>query len=377
MKMKSSDFTVGAFVLGGMVAIIAMFVIVKGQLNKQDSYHSYFNNVSGLRAGASVIYEGYIIGTVSDITPEQTQTGMTFRVDFGVEEGWAIPSDSFAEIAALSLLSAQSIQIIAGTDTPLSPGDKLRSRPATNLMADLGRTADQFAQIADKSLVPLLATVDSLLNDEARNALTGITSLSQSVNDGVPVILESVSRTAVNIETASESVKDIAGDATQKAVNEALDNVVSATKTANDASQSMLQTTQEAGALVEEISDTAKTAWLGEVSTMLDRLSAATQSVETMSQSALATAQNVEGMTGEETRTKIMSLLDDVKRIRANLEIASESVMTATDNVANLSDISEDRIDAFLQKLESAALNVEEMTARLRDDPSIIIRGSN
>ena len=139
----------------------------------------------------------------------------------------------------------------------------------------------------------------------------------------------------------------------------------------------MLQTTQEAGALVEEISDTAKTAWLGEVSTMLDRLSAATQSVETMSQSALAAAQNVEGMTGEETRTKIMSLLDDVKRIRANLEIASESVMTATDNVANLSDISEDRIDAFLQKLESAALNVEEMTARLRDDPSIIIRGSN
>ena len=377
MKMKSSDFTVGAFVLGGMVAIIAMFVIVRGQLNKQDSYHSYFNNVSGLRAGASVIYEGYIIGTVSDITPEQTQTGMTFRVDFGVEEGWAIPSDSFAEIAALSLLSAQSIQIIAGTDTPLSPGDKLRSRPATNLMADLGRTADQFAQIADKSLVPLLATVDSLLNDEARNALTGITSLSQSVNDGVPAILESVGRTAGNIETASESVKDIAGDATQRAVNEALDNVVSATKTANDASQSMLQTTQEAGALVEEISDTAKTAWLGEVSTMLDRLSAATQSVETMSQSALAAAQNVEGMTGEETRTKIMSLLDDVKRIRANLEIASESVMTATDNVANLSDISEDRIDAFLQKLESAALNVEEMTARLRDDPSIIIRGSN
>ena len=110
---------------------------------------------------------------------------------------------------------------------------------------------------------------------------------------------------------------------------------------------------------------------------MLDRLSTATQSVEAMSQSALATAQNVEGMTGEETRAKIMSLLDDVKRIRANLEIASESVMTATDNVANLSDISEDRIDAFLQKLESAALNVEEMTARLRDDPSIIIRGSN
>ena len=78
-----------------------------------------------------------------------------------------------------------------------------------------------------------------------------------------------------------------------------------------------------------------------------------------------------------DVQNKIMKLIDDVEIIRANLEVASESVMVATDNAANLSDISEDRIDAFLQKLESAALNVEEMTARLRDDPSIIIRGSN
>ena len=30
----------------------------------------------------------------------------------------------------------------------------------------------------------------------------------------------------------------------------------------------------------------------------------------------------------------------------------------------------------FLQRMEAAALNIEEMTARLRDDPSLIIRGS-
>ena len=51
MKFKSSDFTAGLFVIGGLFAIITMFFVVKGQLNKQDSYHSYFNNVAGLRAG--------------------------------------------------------------------------------------------------------------------------------------------------------------------------------------------------------------------------------------------------------------------------------------------------------------------------------------
>ena len=104
MKFKPSDFTAGLFVIGGLFSIITMFFVVKGQLNKQDEYHSYFNNVAGLRAGASVVYEGYIIGTVNEITPEQTTSGMTFRVDIGVKEGWAIPSDSNAEIAALSLI---------------------------------------------------------------------------------------------------------------------------------------------------------------------------------------------------------------------------------------------------------------------------------
>ena len=85
----------------------------------------------------------------------------------------------------------------------------------------------------------------------------------------------------------------------------------------------------------------------------------------------------MERLTGQEVQGRVLQLIDDVDVIRANLERASEAVVVATNNAADVSDISEDRIEAFLQKLESAALNVEEMTARLRDDPSIIIRGSN
>ena len=33
-------------------------------------------------------------------------------------------------------------------------------------------------------------------------------------------------------------------------------------------------------------------------------------------------------------------------------------------------------MNSLLQRLEAGAINVEEMTARLRDDPSLIIRGS-
>ena len=377
MKFKSSDFTAGLFVIGGLFAIITMFFVVKGQLNKQDSYHSYFNNVAGLRAGASVVYEGYIIGTVNQITPEQTDTGMTFRVDIGVQENWAIPSDSLAEIAALSLLSAQSIQIVAGTDTPLTPGDLIPSRPATNLMADLSRTADQFAQIASQSLVPLLATVDQLLQDEAKQALTGLADLSITVGEGVPALLDTANRTVQNLETASENVVSLSGTDTKAAVNTVLGDMVEASGNVNDATKTIGSLTTTADQMVSNVADTMETRWLKDVATLLGRIDTAAANLEDISKSALASAGNVERLTGQEVQGRILQLIDDVDIIRANLERASEAVVVATNNAADVSDISEDRIEAFLQKLESAALNVEEMTARLRDDPSIIIRGSN
>ena len=377
MKFKPSDFTAGLFVIGGLFSIITMFFVVKGQLNKQDEYHSYFNNVAGLRAGASVVYEGYIIGTVNEITPEQTTSGMTFRVDIGVKEGWAIPSDSNAEIAALSLLSAQSIQIVAGSATPLQPGDLIPSRPATNLMADLGRTADQFAKIASQSLVPLLATVDGLLKEEARDALSGLTELSKSVGDGVPALLDSANRTASNLEEASENVAKLAGQDTRDVVTNMLGDIAEASGNVNEASKTIRTASADAGELVSAVAQNAEQSWLLDIANTLQRIDNSAATLEDISQSALASARNIEDFTGDKVQMRVMRLIEDVDVIRQNLELASEAVIVASNNVADLSDISEDRIEAFLQKLESSALNIEEMTARLRDDPSIIIRGSN
>ena len=377
MKIKSSDFIAGIFVIAGLVTIIAMFVVVRGQFERQDSYHSYFNNVAGLRPGASVIYEGYIIGTVEDITPEATDKGMTFRVDLGVTAGWAIPRDSMAEISALSLLSAQSIQIVAGQEAALSPGDLIPSRPATNLMLELGRTADQFAEIASTSLVPLLITIEELLNEEARDALSGLTNLTASVNDGVPAILKKVERTAGNLETASQSVAEMAGNETQEAVTTAIGDMLEAADNINDASLAIKTASDDTSKMVIDVTKTVENTWITEINGTLTRIDSAAMKLEDISQSVLKSAGNIEELTGGEIPQKIKTIIENVEEIRGNLAIASESVVTAADNAAELSDISEDRIEAFLQKLENAALNVEEMTARLRDDPSIIIRGSN
>ena len=52
-----------------------------------------------------------------------------------------------------------------------------------------------------------------------------------------------------------------------------------------------------------------------------------------------------------------------------------EASHATSQNALQITTLGEDRIEGFLQRMESAALNVEEMTARLRDDPSLLIRG--
>ena len=129
MRWKQADFLAGLFVIGGFALIIAIVVVVRGQIGAPDRYHTFFKNVAGLRAGAAVVYEGYIIGSVSDVDPVPDETGMQFRVNLEVEKDWVIPSDSVAEISAVSLLSANAIQISAGTAEPWHPTAKSTRSP--------------------------------------------------------------------------------------------------------------------------------------------------------------------------------------------------------------------------------------------------------
>ena len=73
----------------------------------------------------------------------------------------------------------------------------------------------------------------------------------------------------------------------------------------------------------------------------------------------------------------VETFLKEAMEIQSQIANVIAVAGQSAENTARLTAISEDRMESFLQRLESAALNIEEMTARLRDDPSIIIRGSN
>ena len=196
MRWKQADFLAGSFVLAGFALILAIIIVVRGQIGAPDSYHTYFKNVAGLRAGAAVVYEGYIVGAVAEVEPEAGDAGMRFRVNLEVEKDWVILRKRCR--MAVSLLST----------TPSSCCNCALARTvrsiitAINVMSEISKTADELTEIAQTHVAPLLTTLRDVLDVEGRGALASVSTLSGALAEEAPQI-------AANIEDATANVADV------------------------------------------------------------------------------------------------------------------------------------------------------------------------
>ena len=362
MRWKQADFLAGTFVIAGFALILAIIIVVRGQIGVPDKYHTYFKNVAGLRAGAAVVYEGYIVGAVADVTPESDGSGMRFRVNLDVEKDWAIPADSVAEISAVSLLSANAIQISAGTGTPLAPGSEITSITAVNVMAEISKTADELTDIAQTHLAPLLGTLREVLDVEGRDALSSMSDLSGALATKTPQIM-------TNIETATANVADMTSRENVDSIRRTIGNV-------EQVSQEVVDIAGNAAEVTSGVVRVASGDNIARVEAILDRLDRAAIDLESTMLAANRATERMESAMSEANMDMVTSFLTDLRLLQGDIaEIVGTSVETSK-NVNTITEFSEDRLDGFLRRMEAAALNIEEMTARLRDDPSLIIRGS-
>lgn len=336
MRWKQADFLAGSFVIAGTALIIAIFVIVRGSVGAPDRYHAHFDNVAGLRAGATVVYEGYIIGAVEDVEPIASNEGMKFRIDLAVEKGWKIPEDSVAEISAVSLLSANAIQITAGIGNPLPVDSEIRSMKSANIMADISKTADELSAIAQSHLAPLLSTLRDVLDTEGRGALASVGTLSNELATRTPAIMS-------NIENVTENVAGLVVK-TEAAATKAF--------------------------------TVASTQNINRVGSILSRVDASAAQLESALASVGRSTGQVETIVGPENVARLSNILANLEQLQGDLDQIAKTTITTSRNIEQVSEFSEDRLEGFLLRMESAALNIEEMTARLRDDPSILILGT-
>jgi phospholipid/cholesterol/gamma-HCH transport system substrate-binding protein len=148
---------VGIFLLAMLGALVGWMTILSGRTGATDPYYMKFQNVIGLAEGAQILYEGYPVGHIEEISLARPHDASAHRLDISIREGWKIPEDSVAVITQSGFLSPVVVDILGGSSTRmLAPGDRIESQGTTNLLTALASMSSTLGELTETSLKPLL-----------------------------------------------------------------------------------------------------------------------------------------------------------------------------------------------------------------------------
>ena len=163
MKRENINyFAVGVFVLSMLAVFFVVLYRITGKAGPTDEYYVIYNNITGIKYGTPVLYEGYQVGQVEKIEPVREGRGTRYRLSLSVFKDWQIPSDSVAHMVASGLISAITIDIREGKSTTLlQPGSTLQGHEAINVFTAINEVAEELQGLTRESLKPM---VDNLNN---------------------------------------------------------------------------------------------------------------------------------------------------------------------------------------------------------------------
>ena len=212
MKRDNVNYVlVGAVVVVAFGLLIAALLAITGSRTATARYHSYFDNVTGVRLGAPVLYQGFRIGQVADIVPERG-AGTRYRVELAVQKEWPIPADSVAQLQASGLLADVRIAIRGGeSGTMLAPDAELATAPGGDVFAAMNDLADELAVLTRDRIRPLVETLATRLD-----------SITGSIDSGLPALVSESSALLARLNQAADNVNQLLGGENRQTVGATL-----------------------------------------------------------------------------------------------------------------------------------------------------------
>ena len=170
---------VGSFVL--LMAAVLLYALyrITGHRTKGDIYFTHFPNVTGIKQGTVVTYEGFEVGNVAEVDPVLRNQHTAYRVTLNMRRPVRIPVDSRAVIATPGMLSAPLVEIKEGNDQHiLAAGGDIVGASTPSMMESIGALAADLGRLTETSIKPLLAQ----LNQNMTPALADMRSTLERIN---------------------------------------------------------------------------------------------------------------------------------------------------------------------------------------------------
>jgi phospholipid/cholesterol/gamma-HCH transport system substrate-binding protein len=311
---------VGIVVLLALVGGVGTLIFLSGGGTPTERYYVIYDNVSGIEPGTEVLFEGFDIGHVANVEPIERQGQRLFRIALDVRADWRLPSDSTVQLTPSGLFSGLVVNISRGDSrTMLEPGATLAARESPNLMDTMSNLSTDIAGLTNQEIGPLLEQLNTLMVDVNRSAtrlpriMADLQSVTTSLSDAAPVLRQ-------ELETAGARVNnDILSQKNVDSIELALGDLRAASRD-------------------------------------LSRLTADLSQLD------------LDRGVAEATR-----LLETLNRIaEENGPLVNEALTSLTFSL----DTVEGSIESMTYNLDGASRNLLELSRSLRQNPSLLIRGS-
>jgi phospholipid/cholesterol/gamma-HCH transport system substrate-binding protein len=252
---------VGSFTLAMLIGVVASIIMLGGGAGPRDAYHLTLSNVSDIKFGTQVRYEGYPIGQVEAIKPFAEDGKMRFRIDVALTGGWKIPVDSIARIGSSSLLAAKTIDITAGEQVAsLSPGQEIPAAPPVDMFSIISSVAAEFGDLSSSSLKPLINDVRKMANRLGGKIESDIATLMGSMNDvagamkgRVGEIARNLTTVSVRLANASAGMERLMSKPNVMTAERTLSNIEATTSSFRTTSADLGRTRAEVDALLTDV----------------------------------------------------------------------------------------------------------------------------
>jgi phospholipid/cholesterol/gamma-HCH transport system substrate-binding protein len=147
--------------------------LITGRSGPASEYLVQYRNVTGLRYGAPVFYEGYRIGDVGAIQPQRSAAGTRYKVTLVVKRDWQIPKDSVAHLQSSGLLADMSIGIKEGASREmLAAGAEIRSAESADVFAAFSELAGEVSNLTRDQITPMVSSFPCAWNQSPAHWMT-------------------------------------------------------------------------------------------------------------------------------------------------------------------------------------------------------------
>lgn len=205
MKRDNVNYVlVGVVVIAAFVLLLVALAMITGRSGASTAYYTHYRNVTGLRFGAPVFYQGYRIGQVGAITPERDagsngERRTRYKIELDVRRDWPIPKDSIARLTATGLLADVAIGISEGEAKDMAAaGSELVGAESADIFSAMNELASQMSDLTRNQIAPLL-----------KNLSGHVDSIASVIDKNTPELIEQARSLLVRLNHASEAFNDV------------------------------------------------------------------------------------------------------------------------------------------------------------------------